>query len=121
MGGGLSQRQVRFRAGQVGGRLDKGRVRSVHGLVQGLGDVCAAAATAAATLVLWARASGLLQHAWSVGGWAGSDAATAGFADIGGSTERSRGLVIAVNAVLHREDRLLPRKQWHWCGGWVYF
>jgi hypothetical protein len=41
LGGGFAQRQVWFGAG-----LDVGRVRSVHGLVKGLGDGRAAAAAA---------------------------------------------------------------------------
>lgn len=64
--GSLAQRQVWFGSWEVAGRLDVGRVRSVHGLGEGLGDgwTAATAAAATTTLVLWACVRLLLQHAW---------------------------------------------------------
>lgn len=54
LGGGFAQRQVWFGAG-----LDVGRVRSVHGLVEGLGDGQAATAAAAGVQREHAQESGL--------------------------------------------------------------
>lgn len=100
LGGGLAQRQVRFRGGQSAGGLDEGRVGGVHGLVEGRGDGWAGRCFRASML-----------HAWR-SGWMG---AAAGFTEIGGST-RLRRLVIAVNAVAAKSASggcVLPEMQWH--------